>query len=197
MYVICPIESFSKSVISIWSSQINSIPAHLFIFIRKAFLHQLPTAANLQKWKKKLAMDNCSLCGSRQTNKRVLSHGNSPQTFSRFKTRHDNILRILADWISEKSKPNSVIHVDLEVFFFFFRMLAQSFTPNIYTPTPIPLLYNPFTIVLHKSLCAYLFRAAHTPACWIGTKRNKDFHHATLQPIGNQVYWPNPSRMWI
>ena len=35
--------------------------------------------------------------------------------------------------------------------FFFFRMLAQSYTPNIYTPTPIPLLYNPFTIVLHKS----------------------------------------------
>ena len=37
-------------------------------------------------------------------------------------------------------------------FFFFFRMLAQSYTPNIYTPTPIPLLYNPLTIVLHKSL---------------------------------------------
>ena len=53
---------------------------------------------------------------------------------------------------------------------------AQSFTPNIYTPTPIPLLYNPFTIVLHKSLCAYLFRAAHTPACWLRTKRSKDFH---------------------
>ena len=36
------------------------------------------------------------------------------------------------------------------IFFFFFRMLAQSYTPNIYTPTPIPLLCNPFTIVLHK-----------------------------------------------
>ena len=48
---------------------------------------------------------------------------------------------------------------------FFFRMLAQSYTPNIYIPTPIPLLYNPFTIVLHKSLRAYPFRAAHTLAC--------------------------------
>ena len=79
----------------------------------------------------------------------------------------------------------------------FFRMLAQSYTPNIYTPTPIPLLYNPFTIALHKSLKAYPFRAAYTPACWIGTKRNKDFHPATPQPIGNQDYWPNLSRMWI
>ena len=67
----------------------------------------------------------------------------------------------------------------LRGFFFFrifFRMLAQSNTPNIYTPTPIPLLYNLFTIVLHKRLSTYMFRAAHTPACWIGTKRNKDFH---------------------
>ena len=51
-------------------------------------------------------------------------------------------------------------------------MLAQSYTPNIYTPTPIPLLYNPFTIVLHKRRSAYLFRAAHTPACCI-MYRNK------------------------
>ena len=68
---------------------------------------------------------------------------------------------------------------------------------NIYTPTSISLLYNPFTIVLHKRLSAYLFRAAHTPARWKGTKRNKDFHPATPQPIGNEDYWPNPSRMWI
>ena len=49
--------------------------------------------------------------------------------------------------------------------FFFFRMLAQSYVPNIYTPTPIPLLYSSFTIVLHKGLRAYPFRAVHTPAC--------------------------------
>ena len=30
-------------------------------------------------------------------------------------------------------------------------------------PTPIPLLYNPFTIVSHKRLSAYPFQAAHTP----------------------------------
>ena len=124
-------ESFSKSDISNWSSQINSLPTHLFIFIRKAFLQQLPTAANLQKWKK-LAMDNCLLCGSRQTNKHVLSHCNSPQALSRFKTRHDNILRILADWISENSKPNSIIHVDLEVIRFKpLEELFTSFRPDI------------------------------------------------------------------
>ena len=67
-----------------------------------------------------------------------------------------------------------------------------------FIPQPlIPLLYNPFTMVLLKSLWAYLFRAAYTPACWIGTKRNKDFHPAMPQPIGNQDYCPNPSRMWI
>ena len=73
-------------------------------------------------------------------------------------------------------------------------LYAKTFIPQ---PLFYPLLDNPFTIVLHKRLSAYLFRAAHIPACWIGTKRNKDFHLATPQPIGNQDYWPNPSRMWI
>ena len=76
---------------------------------------------------------------------------------------------------------------DSRLLVFFFRMLAQSYTPNIYTPTPIPLLYNPFTIVLHKRLSAYMFRAAHTPACWIGTERNKDFHPVMPQPIGTRI----------
>ena len=49
--------------------------------------------------------------------------------------------------------------------------ICQTFLPQPLIPT----LYNTFTIVLHKRLCAYLLRAAHTPACWIGTKRNKDF----------------------
>ena len=60
------------------------------------------------------------------TNKHVLSHCNSPQALSRFKTRNDNILRILADWISVKSKRNSIIHVDLEVTRF--KPLAERFT---------------------------------------------------------------------
>ena len=62
-----------------------------------------------------------------------------------------------------------------------------------FIPQPlIPLLYNPFTIVLLKSLWAYLFRAAHTPACWIGTKRNKDFHpHRAVQDSGLGCYIDN------
>ena len=70
--------------------------------------------------------------------------------------------------------------------YLFFRVLAQSYTPNIYTSIPTPSLYNPLTIVLHKRLSAPPSRTAHTPTCWVGTKRNKDFHPATPQPIGNQ-----------
>ena len=55
--------------------------------------------------------------------------------------------------------------ISRESFFFFFRihMLAQSHTPNIYSP-PLFHYYNPFTIVSHKRLSAYLFRAALGPA---------------------------------
>ena len=95
------------------------------------------------------------------------------------------------------SRHSDIISSAAEALAFFFRMLAQSYAPNIYIPTPIPLLYNPFTIVLHKRPSAYLFRAAHTPAWWIRTKQNKDFHPTTPQPIRNQDYWPNPSRKRI
>ena len=59
-------------------------------------------------------------------------------------------------------------------------------------PTPIPsLLYYPFTIVLHSRFNAFLFRTAHTPACW---KWNRDFHLATPQPIENQGFGPTRPR---
>ena len=82
--------------------------------------------------------------------------------------------------------------------FFFFRTLALSYTPNIYTPTPIPLLYNPFTIILHKRRSAYLFQAEHTPACCIGTKQNKDFHVVTFSLLytGSAVINPPKLSPW-
>ena len=56
---------------------------------------------------------------------------------------------------------------------FFFRMLAQSYTPNIYTPTPILLLYNPFTIVLHKRLSAYLSVSSCAHTCLLNRNKSK------------------------
>ena len=46
----------------------------------------------------------------------------------------------------------------------FFCSYARSilYAKHLY-PNPIPLLYNPFTIVLHKRRSAYLFGAAQTP----------------------------------
>ena len=83
-----------------------------------------------------------------------------------FHLRQLRMVRRTLDVDAAHALVRALIHSRLDYFFFFFfRMLAQSYTSNNYTPTPIPLLYNPFTIVLHKSLCAHPFRAAHTPAC--------------------------------
>ena len=49
--------------------------------------------------------------------------------------------------------------------YYYFRMLAQSYTPNLYTPplyTVFIIFYYPFTIVLHNRLNTYPFRAART-----------------------------------
>ena len=79
-------------------------------------------------------------------------------------------------------------------FFFFFRMLAQSCTPNIYTPTPIPLLYNPFTIVLHKRRSAYISVPSCEHACLLYGNKAKQ----RLSPLlrrsqsGTRIIGPIP-----
>ena len=50
-------KSLSESVpgknIELWVTTLNSLPAHLFNFARKAFLQVLPTASNLKRWNRR------------------------------------------------------------------------------------------------------------------------------------------------
>ena len=92
-------EAFDEASIKSWSSMVNDLlSGMLFTFVRKAFQQQLPTASNLYRWKKSDS-DKCSLCGLVQTNKHSLNNCGSSAALSRYKTRHDRILEILARWI--------------------------------------------------------------------------------------------------
>ena len=53
--------------------------------------------------------------------------------------------------------------------------------------TFIPQLLFHFSLFFTKRLSTYLFRAAHTPACWIGTKRNKTFTLLLLSQSGTRI----------
>ena len=105
-------DSVSKTAINKWSSQCLTLAAPLFKFVRKALLQQLPTASNLHRWGKSLN-PTCLLCNKKQSNKHVLSNCSSPVALKRYRSRHDNVLSILAAWIATMLKPVQVLHVDL------------------------------------------------------------------------------------
>ena len=91
-------ENISDANIILWNKITVSLPQSLFIFCRKALLQVLPTESNLHGWKKS-ENPNCRLCNKIQSNLHVLSNCSSIPSLERYKTRHDIILQLIADWI--------------------------------------------------------------------------------------------------
>ena len=105
-------QSTTKASLKEWSSEVEKLPSTLFIFTKKAIQQQLPTASNLVRWRK--AKDpKCPLCQQLQTNKHVMSNCSLGTVLDRYKDRHDTVLTIVANWISNSVKPNCTVHADL------------------------------------------------------------------------------------
>ena len=82
--ILSAIESFDDRAKLDWSLVVDSLPEHIYRFVRKALLQQLATASNLYIWGKTQS-PNCSLCGAIQTNKHVLSNCSSPSMLEKYK----------------------------------------------------------------------------------------------------------------
>ena len=108
------LENIHRTKISLWSEVLNSLPQYMHNFARKALLQQLPTASNLFQWKK-IDNPNCCLCKSSeaQSNKHVLSHCAAKISLSRYTSRHDNILNILAAWLKSVKHHDTSLFVDV------------------------------------------------------------------------------------
>ena len=76
----------------------ESMPQHIFNFARKALIQHLPTASNLFRWKK--IGKNAVYCNGFQSNKHVLANCSAVVSLERYTRRHNNILQLLAEWIS-------------------------------------------------------------------------------------------------
>lgn len=74
----------------------------------------LPTASNLARWKR-ITDPSCPLCntGKPQTNKHVLSNCSASVALDRFTSRHDDVLRLLIDWLKSVISANQQLWVDL------------------------------------------------------------------------------------
>ena len=107
------LDTTTKASLACWSTEIEKLPAPLFIFTKKALQQQLPTASNLMRWGK-TNNSSCPLCQHIQTNKHVLANCGSSASLDRYKDRHDSVLSLLVKWISGVIKPNCILHADLE-----------------------------------------------------------------------------------
>ena len=102
-----------KVNISTWSKCLDHCSSGIHNFAIKALKQVLPTSANLVRWKKQ-SNASCALCqGSSQTNKHVFSNCSSTVALERYTTRHNAILLILSNWLSEALPKTFTIHVDL------------------------------------------------------------------------------------
>lgn len=108
------VESVKKANIITWSNTLTIMPEPVYNFARKAMQQQLPTAANLARWKK-TSDSSCQLCnsGKPQTNKHVLSNCSSLAALERYKRRHNGILETLADWLASALSSSQSLFVDI------------------------------------------------------------------------------------
>ena len=114
-----------------WSKTTESLPDHLFKFCRKAMSQQLPTNANLKRWKR-IESASCNLCSNSQTNKHVLSNCSSAVALDRFLIRHNAILSLLADWLqSVLNMANFNLCVNLEGGFAPINTVFETLRPDI------------------------------------------------------------------
>ena len=106
------IDTISRSNIISWSVVLESMPQHIFNFARKALIQQLPKASNLFRWKK-IGKPECCLCNGFQSNKHVLANCSAVVSLERYTRRHNNILQLLAEWISTTKSVNQSLYVDI------------------------------------------------------------------------------------
>ena len=109
------LENISAINIKIWNEALESFPQFLFQFARKALQQQLPTAANLARWKKILD-SSCRMCSGAkpQTNKHLLSNCSNPLMLDRYLHRHNEILKLISSWIDLNKSASQQLFADLD-----------------------------------------------------------------------------------
>ena len=81
----------------IWATAVASLNSEALKFSLNAATDTLPTKSNLAKWRK--VLDQCKLCGKKQTLLHVLNCNNCEKALQlcRYNTRHDRILSDIAN----------------------------------------------------------------------------------------------------
>ena len=127
------LSSCAAKEIKSWSLSIDQMASCIFSFVRKGLLQILPTNSLLFLWKRS-PTPLCPLCNSSypQTNKHVLSNCGAVAALHRYTNRHNDVLRILLEWLRGVLPAAAHLYADLpEGNFLQVRDLFKSFRPDI------------------------------------------------------------------
>jgi hypothetical protein len=83
-----------------WQATINGCDEKLLRFYLNSSLNTLPTGDNLKRWGQKVK-GTCPLCGLPQTLKHILCNCSFTARQGRYKWRHNKVLQLLQDNISQ------------------------------------------------------------------------------------------------
>ena len=89
----------------------TDLAANIFCFCRRYLISSLPTNANLARWRK-IASENCSLCGIKQTQRHVVSFCLSALNNERFTWRHSSVLYTICQHLSSLMKNGDKLFAD-------------------------------------------------------------------------------------
>ena len=106
------VREFEGNVAQNWSSAILSLPEWCFKFALNAVTDTLPHNANLVKWKK-LSSSKCQLCGEHQSLAHVLNSCQKALNLGHHTTRHDEVLKVIHDFIGNHLPSGFQMTVDL------------------------------------------------------------------------------------
>ena len=93
------VNTCTSRAISQWQKTVQILPPNIFCFCRRYLISSLPTNANLARWRK-IASENCSLCGIKQTQRHVVSFCSSALNNVRFTWRHNSVLYTICQHLS-------------------------------------------------------------------------------------------------
>ena len=97
---------------TICSKAIQALPPSEMKFALNAASDTLPHYANLARWRG--LSDACKLCCARQTLLHILNQCKKALDLCRFNIRHDQVLKVIADFVGKQVPDDMHVVVDLE-----------------------------------------------------------------------------------
>ena len=106
------INTCTSRAISQWQKTIQILLPNGFCFCRRYLISSLPTNADLARWRK-IASENCSLCGIKQTQRHFVSFCLRAFNNGWFTWKHSSVLYIICQHLSYLMKNGNKLYADL------------------------------------------------------------------------------------